>query len=143
MTYLPSSDRRIPMNSAKKPKHSRTSFHWEFCVKSYIVDAQFRSLSLPPSQPSPTMIGLSSKPNGPTAGQPNAVIYFYWPGRKIPTKPSAVHNNTLELHYPIGAFGGILQLLQAPVDLYCFYDEDPADPLTPKVGLQQKVFIPR
>jgi len=128
-------------SQAKKAKQSKSnSIHWEFCVKSYVVNAEFSPLSLPAYQPSLTVIGLSSESAGPTGGQPNAVVYFYWPGRKLPLKPSSVTNNTLLLYYPIGAFGGILQLLQGPQEVYCYYDDDHADPLGPRAGLKQKNF---
>jgi hypothetical protein len=90
-----------------------------------------------------TVIALSAEAGGPTAGQPNAVVYFYWPGRELPSKPSGVHNNTLELHYPLAAFGGILRLLQEAGEVFCYYAEDSTDPLSPRAGLEQRGFHAR
>jgi hypothetical protein len=112
-------------------------------VRSYLVDAEFSKQSLPAYQPSLTAIGLSSEAGGPAAGQPNAVVYFYWPGRKLPSQPSGVHNNTLELHYQLAALGGILQLLQGEEDFVCFYSDDATAPLNPRAGLEQVAFHAR
>lgn len=87
-----------------------------------------------------TVIDLASDPCGPQAGRPNAVVYFYWPGRKLPAKPSQVHNNTLELHYPLSALAGILQMLQSSTDVICYYNVDASDGLSPHAGLQQSNF---
>ena len=123
-------------NSTAKSKN----VDWRFTVRSYRVVAEFSSLKLPAYQPSLTIIALAADPAGPTAGQPNAVAYFYWPGRKLPVKPSGVHNNTLELHYPIGALGGVIQMLESSADVVCYYTEDASDPLSPRAGLQQQNF---
>jgi hypothetical protein len=121
-------------------KKRKTSAAWSFLVRSYRIVAEFNKASLPASQPSLTVIDLSSETGGPTAGQPNAVAYFYWPGKKLPARASTVHNNTLELHYPLAAFGGIVQMLQGSTDVYCYYENDPNDASGPRAGLEQKNF---
>ena len=123
-------------NSSAKSKN----LNWQFIVRSYRVVAEFSPASLPTYQPSLTVVVLAADPVGPTAGRPNAVAYFYWPGRKLPATPSGVHNNTLELHYPLAALGGILQMLENSTDVVCYYTEDASDPLSPRAGLQQQNF---
>jgi hypothetical protein len=124
-----------PLKSAEVPAETI----WQFKIRSYWVDAGF-SETLPESQPSLTAIALSSEVGGPTAGQPNAVAYFYWPGRPLPKTPTKVHNHTLELHYPLSAFGGIQEMLESGGDLHCYYSSNPKDPLGPRSGIRQGRF---
>jgi hypothetical protein len=149
MTFSEGSAMKKPPKTSGRTRqgNSRKSstaapFHWEFQVRSYRVVAEFGVNPLPAYQPSLTVIGLSAERNGPTAGQPNAVAYFHWPGKAFPARPSPVHNNTLELHYPIGSLGAIMQLLRGKQAVFCYYDADPADPLGPRAGLMQKQFNP-